>query len=145
MPNNESQKERQKSQASYLRMLGSTYREIGQQLEITTGKAFKLVKENLLDLQKKRLDDIELYREQELSFIDYMQRSIVEEIGSGNLKAIDRGIRLHERRCKLLGLEQEQIKLETSQQITNHNVDYTQLSLEELEQVFDKEIRGKRE
>ena len=92
-------------QALELRKAGATYEQIGKQLGITKQAAYKHVKKALdamNDTIREQADDvrnIEVERLDKLWFVMYKQAL------SGNQGAVDRCLKIMDRRAKLLGLD----------------------------------------
>lgn len=91
--------------ALQLRQSGRTYREIGQILEIAHTTAFSYIKEALLELNEETKEEAALLCSIELDRLDAMLRSIWARILKGDLGAIDRALKIQERRARLLGLD----------------------------------------
>jgi hypothetical protein len=62
-------------------------------------------------LREVRREPAEALLRLELERLDQMMVAIAEQVREGNLKAIDRALRISERRCRLLGLDKAE-KLE---------------------------------
>ena len=92
-------------QALELRKAGATYEQIGKQLGVTKQAAYKHVKKALdamNDTIREQADDvrnIEVERLDKLWFVMYKQAL------SGNQGAVDRCLKIMDRRAKLLGLD----------------------------------------
>lgn len=96
-----------KQEALSLRMSGVTFEQIGQRLGITRQAAHKAVTQALADIQKETNEDAEKLRHLELERLDKMQASIWASVLTGGYGAIDRVLRIMERRAKLIGLDIE--------------------------------------
>jgi len=94
-----------KKKAYQLRIAGLSYRKIGEQLGINFQTAFNYVKETLDNLRRDCTELAETYRDMELVRLDEMQTAIYTKILKGDLNAIDRLLRVMERRSRLLGLD----------------------------------------
>lgn len=90
-----------------LRMSGLTYAEIGKRLEITEQGAYKAIMRALGKLREKVLEDADQLRALELQRLDVLFNKMYEQAERGNQGAVDRCIRIQERRAKLLGLDMQ--------------------------------------
>lgn len=90
-------------QALELRKAGVDFRSIAERLgyEGPSG-AHKAVVTALKEITKQPAEEV---RELELARLDAMLLSINTQIRAGNFGAVDRGLRIMERRAKLLGLD----------------------------------------
>lgn len=89
----------------YLRRRGKSYETIAHELDISPTRAWQIVKaaydELLLDTQR----DTAEVRDQEVERMDAMLDAIWDRVKEGDEKAIDRALRIQERRAKLMGLD----------------------------------------
>jgi len=111
MANNKgnTQKKLQLMKKAYeLRIAGLSYRRIGAQLGISYSSAFTYVREIMNELRKECKELAETYRDLELERLDQAQAAIYNKVLQGDVAAIDRLIRIQERRSKLLGLDKPQ-------------------------------------
>ena len=98
-----------KQRAVELRKLGFTYQKIADQLGVSVSAAHKMVMTALKELNEKTVEGAEELRRLELERLDEWLLRIAQEIKNGNvLGAIDRGVRIMDRRAKLLGLDAPQ-------------------------------------
>lgn len=89
-----------------MRREGSTYEKIGNHLGVSTTAAHKHVTRALESIQTATAKELELYRALEADRLDAIQAAIwPQAIEKGDLKAIDRILKVMERRAKLLGLD----------------------------------------
>lgn len=126
--------------AAALRRLGCSYQEIGEKLGITRQAAFKLVKTAIRRLQEEAAEDLEAMRVLELERMDRWLVMVAQEIRAGNvLPGIDRGLRIMERRAKLLGLDaKESIEVRVSTEVdADFSAQLSGMSDEELLRVVD--------
>lgn len=92
--------------AMELRLAGFSYADISEQLGYKSRVgAFKAVQRALKATLREPTDDV---RELELGRLDVMLRSIWEKVEGGQLAAIDRAIKIVERRARMLGLDTAQ-------------------------------------
>lgn len=97
-----------RAQAVELRMEGRTFDRIGAELGISRQRAYQLVSGALGKLQRETLDRVEEALALELERLDALQLAIYEKATAGDLRAIDRMLKIMERRAKLLGLDAPQ-------------------------------------
>lgn len=92
-------------QALELRRLGLGYREIATQLEIGRTQAHRLVTAALAESREQVAEAVHTIRAEEVSRLDGMMRGLWPDARKGHLGAIDRVLKIMERRAKLLGLD----------------------------------------
>jgi len=92
-------------QALALRREGATFTEIGEALGINRSAAHKAVSRALDELAQLAEGEVVSLRALELDRLDALQRSIWTQAMDGALPAVDRLLRIMERRAKLLGLD----------------------------------------
>ncbi len=90
-----------------LRMAGYTYEKIGEELGITAQAAFAAVKRAITNQAKKRSEDVETYRQMQLHQLDKLQSSLWDKAINGDVNAVDRILKILDRRAKLLGIDAE--------------------------------------
>ncbi len=88
-----------------LRLAGCTYQVIGDQVGISKQAAYGLVRRELVRLNRLTEADGNLLRELELVRLDAMTEVLWSKAIDGDLGAVDRLLRISERRSKLLGLD----------------------------------------
>lgn len=88
-----------------LRKVGLSYAEIGARLGVSAPAAHAMVKKELTLLQEKMSEETESLRAMELARLDVMQKAIWLPARNGNFGAIDRILRIMERRAALVGLD----------------------------------------
>lgn len=108
------------TRALNLRASGATYQAIADDLDITAPSAHALVQKALHEIPAEAVDEL---RRVELGRLDQMLLGIWTEATSGNLNAIDRAVKLMERRAKLAGLDAPALTADVS--------DWTDEELEE--------------
>ena len=123
------------AQALRMRSEGCSYAEIGKALGVTTQAAWKRVSSGLDELVT---DAAEVALAFELARLDSLQLAIWPQATSGDCRAIDRVLRIMERRAKLLGLDSPVKVAPTDPTGTNP---YEAMSAEEL-RALAKEIAG---
>ncbi len=84
---------------------GASLRQIAQQLSVSHETVRKDRDAVLKELQKVQIVEAEQYRVLELERLDMAMIAIAPQVKKGSFQAIDRWIRLSERRSKLLGLD----------------------------------------
>lgn len=88
-----------------LRRDGWTYRAIGKKLDCTAVTAWRDVQVALKASLKLRDGEAEILRQLELERLDMMWRALEHFMAAGNIGSIMAGVRVMERRAKLLGLD----------------------------------------
>jgi hypothetical protein len=104
-----------------LRKCGGSFRSIAEQQGLSLGLVHKYVSDALSEINELTAQDAEQLRELELQRLDTAQLAIAKLVRQGHLGAVDRWLRISERRSKLLGLDapiQQQVKLQTEKQLT---------------------------
>jgi len=91
-----------------LRQRGCSYRAIGRQLGVSEAQAHKDVQASLQALAALETGTAEELRALELERLDALLLIVNDEVEQGNLAAVDRALRIGERRAKLLGLDAPQ-------------------------------------
>lgn len=114
-----------KKNALELRLAGASYRDIAQALEVSPATALQDCKEALADIPAQQADEM---RTVELSRLDRLQRAVWPRAIKGDLQAVDRAIKIIDRRAKLFGLDAPQ-----QVQITANDID--------LDAAVDKMLR----
>ena len=114
-----------KRNALELRLAGASYRDIAQALEVSPATALQDCKEALADIPAQQADEM---RTVELSRLDRLQRAVWPRAIKGDLQAVDRAIKIIDRRAKLFGLDAPQ-----QVQITANDID--------LDAAVDKMLR----
>lgn len=95
-----------RAKAVEMRKLGFTYQKIGDELGVSLAGAHKTVMTALKQLNEQTAEGAEEIRRLELERLDEWLVRVAKEIQNGRaLPAIDRGIRIMDRRAKLLGLD----------------------------------------
>jgi hypothetical protein len=93
------------AQALELRKAGLTYRQIGERLGFTEQGAHICVTRALERIGKLAADEVEAVRLLEIERLDRMLAAIWGQVLNGNFGAIDRALRIQERRARLQGLD----------------------------------------
>lgn len=88
-----------------MRKAGATFEQIGNALGITPQGAHRAVKRALRRIIEKSDEAAEEIRRLELERLDAMLLALWPQAKRGNLGAVDRILRIMERRAKLLGLD----------------------------------------
>lgn len=92
-------------QAVELRRAGRSYREIARQVGIGVASAHRLVAGAIAEVRATVAEDVAELRALELSRLDGMLGGLWPQARCGNLGAVDRVLKIMERRAKLLGLD----------------------------------------
>lgn len=88
-----------------LRKAGAPYRAIASQLGVSLKQAYDDVTQELEVLAEKSQAEAAHVRTLELERLDAMTMAIWQQVRQGNQGAIDRALRVMERRAKLLGID----------------------------------------
>ncbi|MFP4137465.1 MAG: helix-turn-helix domain-containing protein [Halomonas sp.] len=98
-----------RAEAMRYRLTGLSYDGIAKRLGCSRSQAHRLVTKELQELAKQAREDAEAVREMELARLDRLQQALWEQAtDDGNHGAVDRLLRVMERRAKLLGLDAPQ-------------------------------------
>jgi len=97
--------EEKRRQALDLRRMGCTYQEIADQVGVSRGYACKLVTQALTRIQHETNEIAENVRTLELTRLDNLFRHAYQAVLEGEISAIDKCVRIMDRRAKLLGLD----------------------------------------
>lgn len=89
-----------------LRRQGLNYHDIARELNIDTRTAYRIVQEALTRWIAEPAEDVRLL---ELQRLDALLAALWDKAIAGDLAAVDRVLRIMERRAKLLGLDQIEI------------------------------------
>jgi predicted transcriptional regulator len=96
-------------EALRLRCKGKTYNQIAKVLGVSSGSVYNYISTALRELREQTAETAEELRELELSKYDAWQQAAEQVLEQGDetaqLHAIDRLLRVSERRSKLLGLD----------------------------------------
>lgn len=96
------EKRKRMVQALRLRETGAHYRQIGDALGVSTSTAHAYVSDALKELTREPAESV---LQMELARLDTLTLSLWKDATAGHLKAIDRVLRIMERRAKLVGLD----------------------------------------
>lgn len=94
-----------RAQAVALRVSGATYQQIAAKLGVTDSAAHKLVAEALATARRVTAATADELRDLETLKLDAMELSIATQVNAGHLGAIDRKLKIMERRARLWGLD----------------------------------------
>lgn len=92
-------------QSLELRKRGYSLRAIADALDVTAPTVQRDIEAMLKQLNDEAIKETALLREMELQRLDDMWKSLHKQIDGGNFGAIDRALKIMERRAKLLGLD----------------------------------------
>lgn len=92
-------------QALALRKAGATYQDISDRMGISVGAAHKAVMRVLHRLARDADEAGEVLRRLELDRLDALHLAVWQQAMRGKLGAVDRVLRIMERRARLLGLD----------------------------------------
>jgi hypothetical protein len=110
------------AQALDLRKAGMTFRQIGEHMGVTEGRAHQIVTRELARLNAKRQEAAEAVTRLELERLDSLLAAVWGKAEKGDLAAVDRVLSILARRAKLLGLDAEKAGAGTVQNV-NVNVE----------------------
>ena len=88
-----------------LREAGLTFKEIANQVGVSTARAHQYVEQELDQLNQKASESAETLRRLEAERLDRATTGIWAHVKRGDYKAIDRLIKIMERRARLFGLD----------------------------------------
>ena len=89
-----------------LRSAGLSFREIARELKVAPATAYKAVARGLAAVNAGCREQAQELRALEALRLDQMQAALWEQATDGEVKAIDRVLRIMERRARLLGLDE---------------------------------------
>ena len=92
-------------QALLWRRSGLSYAAIGERIGISKSRAHALVQLGLLDAREQVASHSDELRTEEVSRLDGMLAKVYAKAAKGDLQAIDRVLKIGERRARLLGLD----------------------------------------
>lgn len=104
------QKLEQRKLVMTLRKAGYTEQAIADQLGLTQPAVHRSIVTSIKELVRSVNEDTEEYRAIELARLEQLQQSIWAKATAGDLQAIDRVIRISERRSRLLGLDAQPVR-----------------------------------
>jgi hypothetical protein len=102
------QAQENRRKAVELRRAGLSFRQIAKELGMSKSGCYKAVQRALTDIQKELDDSATLLCAQESDRLDTLQVNVWSQALKGDVKAIDRVLRIMERRARLLGLDKPQ-------------------------------------
>lgn len=88
-----------------LRATGLSYEAIGERVGCSRQNAWKHVTAAFDDIRTKTAENAVILRDLELERLDRMLEGVWEAATTGDVSAVDRALRISERRAKLLGLD----------------------------------------
>lgn len=88
-----------------MRRSGRTYREIARQVGIGVASAHRLIAAAMAETRSAVAEDVMELRALELSRLDGLMVALWPKARRGDLAAVDRVLKIMERRAKLLGLD----------------------------------------
>lgn len=97
-----------RAEALKMRIAGMGYAAIGKQLGVSTTAAYKLVQKAIEEIKERQAEDAEHLRRLEIERLDAAQSAIWPKVEKGDLMAIDRLIRILQRRSAYYGLDAPQ-------------------------------------
>lgn len=97
--------EEKRQKAIDLRRKGYSYREIGAEIGATHGYCYKLVSQALKRIREETNEIAEDARQLEMERLDQLWMHAYQAVEAGDIGAIDKAVRVMDRRSKLLGLD----------------------------------------
>lgn len=94
-----------RKKAVALRIAGATFEQIGDQLGVSTQAAHKLVTTALEETRRITGEAAEQLRQTELTRLDALQTALWSDAVKGDVQAVDRILKIMQRRAMLLGLD----------------------------------------
>lgn len=88
-----------------LRLAGATYEDIGEVVGRHKANVYRRIKKAIQDIPKSEVEEL---RALELERLSRVQRSVWRQALEGHMGAVDRVIKISERRSRLLGLDAPQ-------------------------------------
>lgn len=123
-----------------LRKMGYDAQRISDELDISLDRVNNIIKSALKKLSQDMKDAAEGIRSLELSRLDEMQAAIWNDCMDGKLTAIDRVLKIMERRSKLVGLDApDQVNVKTDIKIEQMNEAKDRLMSKILDMVPEEE------
>ena len=110
-------------QAFQLRKAGYTYEAIGGALGVSKVAAYKLVRRVVESLDSQSQAEAKVYRALQLARLEEALKAIWPRAMAGELKAVDRVIKILEREAKLLCLDQP-IKIDVTDRVRQMAIEY---------------------
>lgn len=130
-------------QALALRRSGMAYSAIAVKLGLSKSRAHALVQLGLEDAREQIVTQADELRTEEISRLDGMLRKVYTKAAAGDLQAVDRVLKIGERRAKLLGLEAP-VRIETTgkdgapiEVSSTLSIDPSKLSTQTLRELLD--------
>jgi hypothetical protein len=102
-----------------LREAGLSYTQIGERMNVSVPRAWKLVSQEFDRLLERRTEKASAVTRLELQRLDTLHKAIWKKAKGGDLNSIDRLLKIAERRAALLGLDikRHEVKVEQSYEI----------------------------
>lgn len=92
-------------QALRLRLAGATYQAIGDALGVSQAAAYKAIRRVLEKTVQQSTESADELRQVEITRLDMLYLKMSPLADSGSMGAVDRCLRIMERRARLLGLD----------------------------------------
>jgi len=128
-----------RQQAVQMRLAGASYQQIADKLECTPSAAYKMVAKAMRDADNKTGEAAEMLRGLELARLDALMLAAWKQAVSGHLGAIDRVLRIMDRRARYVGLDAPSRLDVTSAGEKLASLDLSQLSVEQLYRIAQGE------
>jgi len=102
---NEVEGNQRREEALKLRLTGASYAQVAQHLGISRPNAYRHVQDALAEIREHYHEAAHEVMQLDLARLDQWLLECVRKIKAGDMGAVDRGIKIMERRAKLLGLD----------------------------------------
>lgn len=128
-----------------LRRASHSYAQIAQKLGLSKSRAHKLVQIGLEDARAQNAAAADDLRAVELSRLDGILAKVYPKATAGDLQAVDRVLKIGERRAKLLGLEAP-VRIQASGvdgkpiEIASTSIDPSRLTTEVLQALLNARV-----
>lgn len=133
------QSQERRLEALKLRALRMSYTDIGLRMGISRQRACQLVQEELEAISNECRETAERVRNLESISLDNMQMALARQVNAGDTTAIDKTLKIMERRARLLGLDAPTKVAPTTPDGENP---YEAMSREELREIAARIVNG---
>ncbi len=115
-------------------MLGLSYAKIADQIGVSQTAAYGMVKKALADINEKTAETTVELRTLETERLDRLLVAIASKASQGHLGAVDRALKIMDRRTRLWGLDApRQIKANVNHGPQRHEIDEKRKDFENME------------
>lgn len=135
-----------REQALDLRRSGLSYQRIGEEMGISMARAHQLVAKAMEETHRAIAAGADALRAEEISRLDGMLAALWPKAKNGDVAAVDRVLKISERKAKLLGIEAP-VRIETTgkdgkaiEVSSTQTIDPSKLSSQTLQDLLDARI-----